>query len=61
VVASAARGNEVGKVKWNHDIKKNGGYGRRDVMFAAAAAAVCSVAGNAVAEGPKPGTPEANS
>jgi hypothetical protein len=61
VVASAARGNEVEKVKWNHDIKKDGSNGRRDVMFAAAAAAVCSVAGIAVAEGPKPGTPEANS
>lgn len=28
-------------------------------MFAAAAAAVCSVAGMAVADEPKPGTPEA--
>lgn len=48
-------------MKLNHDMKKDGSNGRRDVMFAAAAAAVCSVAGIAVAAGPKPGTPEANS
>ncbi|KAG5253915.1 Photosystem II protein [Salix suchowensis] len=46
VVASAARGNEVEKVRLNHEIKKDGSNGRRDMMFAAAAAAagVCSVA-----------------
>ncbi|KAG6792895.1 hypothetical protein POTOM_002057 [Populus tomentosa] len=50
------------EMKLNHDINKDGSNGRRDVMLAAAAAAaVCSVAGIAVAEGPKPGTPEANS
>ncbi|KAJ6302882.1 hypothetical protein OIU77_016884 [Salix suchowensis] len=33
VVASAARGNEVEKVRLNHEIKKDGSNGRRDMMF----------------------------
>jgi hypothetical protein len=60
VVTKAARAAEGEKVKVNCDTKKESSNGRRDLVFAAAAAAVCSVAGMAVAaEGPKPGTPEA--
>ena len=38
---------------------KEGINGRRNLMFAAAAAAVCSVPGMATADEPKRGTPEA--
>ncbi|CAK7330873.1 unnamed protein product [Dovyalis caffra] len=53
-VASAARGTEVENVKLNRDMKKEGSNGRRDLTYAAA---VCSVAGIAVAE--ELGNPEA--
>ncbi|XP_027355177.1 photosystem II 5 kDa protein, chloroplastic-like [Abrus precatorius] len=59
VVASAARTVEGEKGKVNYE-NKEGSNGRRNMMFAAAAAAaVCSVAGMALADQPKPGTPEA--
>ncbi|GAV86064.1 hypothetical protein CFOL_v3_29497 [Cephalotus follicularis] len=58
-VANAARGTEVENVKLNIDTKKESNNGRRDLMFAAAAAAACSFAGIAVAEGPKRGSAEA--
>ncbi|EEF44624.1 photosystem II 5 kDa protein, chloroplastic [Ricinus communis] len=57
VVANAAAGGQ--KVKMNHDSEKESSNGRRDLMFAAVAAAACSVAGVAAAEEPKAGTPEA--
>ncbi|KDP20179.1 hypothetical protein JCGZ_00007 [Jatropha curcas] len=59
VVANAASGNEVEKVKMDYDAKKESSSGRRDLMFVAAAATACSLAGVAMAEVPKPGTPEA--
>lgn len=59
VVTNAARAAEGEKVKVSCDTKKESNNGRRDLVFAAAAAAVCSVAGMAAAEGPKPGSPEA--
>ncbi|XVF33726.1 hypothetical protein REPUB_Repub17cG0193200 [Reevesia pubescens] len=59
VVANAAKGAEVESVKLSGDTKREGNNGRRELMFAAAAAAVCSVARVAAAEGPKRGTPEA--
>ncbi|KAK7312095.1 hypothetical protein VNO77_35679 [Canavalia gladiata] len=59
VVTNAARAVEGEKVKVSYENDKEGNNGRRNVMFAAAAAALCSVAGVALADGPKPGTPEA--
>lgn len=61
LVARAARGDaaEGEKVKSNVEAKRESNNERRDLMFAAAAAAVCSVAGIAVAGEPKAGTPEA--
>ncbi|KAK8505069.1 hypothetical protein V6N13_140068 [Hibiscus sabdariffa] len=53
VVANAAKGAEVGSVQLSGESK-----GRRELMFAAAAAALCSVAGVAMAE-PKRGSAEA--
>ncbi|XP_027343055.1 photosystem II 5 kDa protein, chloroplastic-like [Abrus precatorius] len=57
LVVNAVRTGEGEKVSYDND--KEGSNGRRSVMFAAAAAAVCSVAGMAMADEPKPGTPEA--
>ncbi|KAL2329342.1 hypothetical protein Fmac_022769 [Flemingia macrophylla] len=59
VVANAAKSVEGEKVKMSYENEKEGNNGRRNMMFAAAAAAVCSVAGMAVADEPKRGTPEA--
>ena len=59
MVANAAKGAEVESVKLSGDTKIECNNGRRELMFAAAAAAVCSVAGVAAAGEPKPGTPEA--
>ncbi|XP_007052510.2 PREDICTED: photosystem II 5 kDa protein, chloroplastic [Theobroma cacao] len=59
VVANAAKGAEVERVKLSGETKRECNNGRRELMFAAAAAAVCSVAGVAAADEPKPGTPEA--
>lgn len=56
VVANAARTVDGEKMKVSYDNDKEG---RRNIMFAAAAAAVCSVAGMAVADEPKRGSPEA--
>ncbi|XP_004499891.1 photosystem II 5 kDa protein, chloroplastic-like [Cicer arietinum] len=59
LVVSAVRAVE-GKNSVSYDNDKEGSNGRRDLMFAAAAAAVCSVAGVAMADDePKRGTPEA--
>ncbi|XP_010241247.1 PREDICTED: photosystem II 5 kDa protein, chloroplastic-like [Nelumbo nucifera] len=58
IVAKAARAGEGDQVKLSCT-NKEAGNGRRDLMFAAAAAAVCSIAGVAVAEEPKAGTPDA--
>lgn len=56
VVVNAGRRVEGENVKVSHE----NANGRRNIMFAAAAAAaVCSVAGMAVADEPKPGSPEA--
>ncbi|XP_020214921.1 photosystem II 5 kDa protein, chloroplastic [Cajanus cajan] len=59
VVANSAKSVEGEKVKMSYENEKEGSNGRRNMMFAAAAAAVCSVAGMAVADEPKRGTPEA--
>ncbi|KAI4333119.1 hypothetical protein L6164_017964 [Bauhinia variegata] len=59
ILASAARAVEGEKVKVSSETDKEIPNGRRNLMFAAAAAAVCSVACMAMAEEPKRGTPEA--
>ncbi|WJX49649.1 hypothetical protein P8452_36055 [Trifolium repens] len=60
VVANASRGVEVGKMKVSYDDnEKEETNGRRNIMFAAVAAAVCSAAGIALADEPKRGSPEA--
>jgi len=59
VVANAAKAVEGGKMKVSYDNEKEETNGRRNIMFAAAAAAVCSVAGMALADEPKRGSPEA--
>ncbi|XP_058788525.1 photosystem II 5 kDa protein, chloroplastic-like [Vicia villosa] len=59
-VINAVRAVE-GEKMVRYDINKEGSNGRRELMYAAAAAAVCSVAGVAMADEdePKRGTPEA--
>ncbi|XP_057976166.1 photosystem II 5 kDa protein, chloroplastic-like [Malania oleifera] len=63
VIANTARvGAEKEAVKSYLSCESKGegtSNGRRDLVFAAAAAAICSVAGAAVAEELKPGSPEA--
>ncbi|KAK7263880.1 hypothetical protein RJT34_31479 [Clitoria ternatea] len=59
VVANAVRAVEGEKVKVSYETEKEGTNGRRNMMFAAAAAAVCSVTGMALADEVKRGTPEA--
>ena len=60
VVANAAKTVEGESVKVNYEAKKeSNNNGRRDLVFAAAAAAVCSVAGMAMADEPKRGSKEA--
>ncbi|XP_052211069.1 photosystem II 5 kDa protein, chloroplastic-like [Diospyros lotus] len=54
-----ATGSGGEKMKVSQESKSEANSGRRDLVFAAAAAAVCSVAGVAMAGEPKPGTPEA--
>ena len=56
---SNAASIEGENMKITCDTEKDGSNGRRNLMFAAASAAVCSVAGIAVADDPKRGTPEA--
>ncbi|GMI95730.1 hypothetical protein like AT1G51400 [Hibiscus trionum] len=58
VVANAAKGAEMESVQLSGETKRESNNGRRELMFAAAAAALCSVAGVAMAE-PKPGSTEA--
>ena len=55
VVNAASKSVEGEKVSYDN----NDSNGRRNLMFAVAAAAVFSVAGMAVADEPKPGTSEA--
>ncbi|KHN45087.1 Photosystem II 5 kDa protein, chloroplastic [Glycine soja] len=57
LVVNAAKAVEAEKVSYDNDM--DGSNGRRNLMFAVAAAAVFSVAGMAVADEPKPGTPAA--
>ncbi|KAK8601896.1 hypothetical protein V6N13_058434 [Hibiscus sabdariffa] len=52
--ASADQGEKAGL-----EMKQEKSNGRRDLIFAAAAAAVGSIANVAMGEEPKPGTPEA--
>ena len=59
VVANASKAVEGDKTRISYENVKEGNNGRRDMMFAAAAAAVCSVAGMAMADEPKRGTAEA--
>ncbi|XP_014494186.1 photosystem II 5 kDa protein, chloroplastic-like [Vigna radiata var. radiata] len=59
VVANASKAVEGEKTRVSYENDKEGNNGRRNMMFAAAAAAVCSVAGMAMADEPKRGTPEA--
>lgn len=59
VVASAAKGAEMEKSKVKFEANKESSNGRRELMFAAAAAVICSVSGIAMAEEPKAGTAEA--
>ncbi|CAJ1934259.1 unnamed protein product [Sphenostylis stenocarpa] len=59
VVANASKTVEGEKIRVSYESDKEGNNGRRNMMFAAAAAAVCSVAGMAMADEPKRGTPEA--
>ncbi|KAK7323221.1 hypothetical protein VNO77_26686 [Canavalia gladiata] len=56
LVVNAARTVEGENVSYDNDKVSNG---RRNLMFAAATAAVCSVARMAMADEPKQGTPEA--
>ncbi|KAK7401275.1 hypothetical protein VNO78_12633 [Psophocarpus tetragonolobus] len=58
LVVNAAKAVE-GEKKTSYDSNKEGSHGRRNLMFAMAAAVVSSVAGMAVADEPKAGTPEA--
>ncbi|MBA0554359.1 hypothetical protein Golob_013469 [Gossypium lobatum] len=58
VVANAAKGAQVESVQMSGERKTEGNNGRREMMFTAAAAAICSVAGAATAE-PKRGSAEA--
>ncbi|XVE76730.1 hypothetical protein DITRI_Ditri13aG0004900 [Diplodiscus trichospermus] len=58
-VANAAKKAEVETVKLSGETERECDNGRRELMFAAAAAAVCSVAGVAAAAEPKRGTAEA--
>lgn len=58
IVAKASRATQRVHVEMKN--KEESGSGRRDLLFAAAAAAACSIARVAVAdEEPKSGTPEA--
>ncbi|KAK8683212.1 hypothetical protein V6N13_039278 [Hibiscus sabdariffa] len=57
IVAKAASGDQGEKA--GMEMKQEKSNGRRDLIFAAAAAAVGSIANVAMGEEPKPGTPEA--
>ncbi|XP_022152600.1 photosystem II 5 kDa protein, chloroplastic-like [Momordica charantia] len=57
VVVNSTEASQGEKTKVNF-VEKDCSKGRRDLMFAAAAAAVCAITGVAAAE-PKPGSPEA--
>ncbi|GFZ00432.1 photosystem II 5 kD protein [Actinidia rufa] len=58
VIVNSAKTTTVGEnVKITHKRKDESNRGRRDLVFAAAAAAVCSIAGVAMADEPKAGKP----
>ncbi|KAL6195968.1 hypothetical protein ACLB2K_031585 [Fragaria x ananassa] len=60
IVAKASRAPEAGKVTVEmKQSKEEGSSGRRDLIFAAAAAAACSIAKVAMADEPERGTPAA--
>ncbi|GFY90470.1 photosystem II 5 kD protein [Actinidia rufa] len=60
VIVNSAKTTLVGEnVKMSHKSKDESSSGRRDLMFAAAAAVVSSIAGVAVADEPKRGSLEA--
>ncbi|KAH7849811.1 hypothetical protein Vadar_023350 [Vaccinium darrowii] len=56
---SSAKNSESVKIISQEESKNESSSGRRDLVFAAAVGAVCAVAGVAVAEEPKRGTPMA--
>ncbi|KAG6629917.1 hypothetical protein I3843_14G118900 [Carya illinoinensis] len=57
--ASTVTDAEKANLEFKHNSKEESSSGRRDLVFAAAAAAAFSVAKLAIAEEPKRGTPEA--
>ena len=57
IVANASRADNGEKVTW--ELKQESSNGRRELIFAATAAAACSVANIAMGEEPKAGTSEA--
>ncbi|XWS73567.1 hypothetical protein CRYUN_Cryun02cG0140200 [Craigia yunnanensis] len=57
IVAKASGADNGKKATW--ELKQESSNGRRDLVFAAAAAAACSVANIAMGEEPKAGTSEA--
>ncbi|XP_057511536.1 photosystem II 5 kDa protein, chloroplastic-like [Actinidia eriantha] len=60
LIVNSARTTTVGEnVKISHKSKDESNSGRRDLVFATAAAAVCSIAGVAMAGEPKRGSLEA--
>ncbi|XP_022754241.1 photosystem II 5 kDa protein, chloroplastic-like [Durio zibethinus] len=57
IVAKASRTDNGQEA--TRELKQEGSNGRRELIFAAATAAACSVANIAMGEEPRPGTPEA--
>ncbi|KAE8691686.1 Photosystem II 5 kDa protein [Hibiscus syriacus] len=57
-IVAKATGSDQGE-KGSLEMKQESSNGRRDLVFAAVAAAVCSFANVAMGEEPKRGTPEA--
>ncbi|XP_021894134.1 photosystem II 5 kDa protein, chloroplastic [Carica papaya] len=51
--------SEKTSLELKNEVKEESSRGRRDLVFAGAAAAVCSIAKVAMADEPKRGTPEA--
>ncbi|KAJ8751281.1 hypothetical protein K2173_016462 [Erythroxylum novogranatense] len=59
IVAKASRAADEEMVNMEMKKREGNSSGRRDLVFAAAAAAASSIAKVAMADEPKPGTPEA--
>ncbi|KAJ4724290.1 photosystem II 5 kDa protein, chloroplastic-like [Melia azedarach] len=59
VAKASSRATEGEKISMEMKNKEESSNGRRELVFAAAAAAACSIAKVAMADEPKPGTPEA--